>query len=66
MDEIDGRAALFVELNDFFLKLSGGVFKLSRNGPLVGLDEDGFSPCQHGEGLGKKAQTLRRERKVLK
>ena len=39
VDEIDGRAALFVEFGDFFLELGGGVFELERNGALVGLDE---------------------------
>jgi hypothetical protein len=27
VDQIDGRAALFVEFGDFFLELGGGVFK---------------------------------------
>ena len=41
VDEIDRRAALFVELGDFFLKLGGGVFELERDRALVGLDEGG-------------------------
>ena len=39
VDEINGRAALFVELGDFFLELGGGVFELERDRALVGLDE---------------------------
>ena len=31
VDEIDGRAALFVELGDFFLELGGGVFEFERD-----------------------------------
>ena len=45
VDEIDGRAALFVELGDFFLELGGGVFEFERNGALVGLDEGGGRAC---------------------
>ena len=41
MDEIDGRAALFVELGDFFLKLGSGVFEFEWDRALVGLDEGG-------------------------
>jgi len=41
VDEIDGRAALFVELGDFFLELGGGVFEFERDVTLVGLDEHG-------------------------
>ena len=42
VDQIDRRAALFVEFGDFFLKLGGRVFELKRDRALVGLDEDGF------------------------
>ncbi len=41
VDEINGRAALFVEFGDFFLELGGGVFEFERDGALVGLDEGG-------------------------
>jgi len=41
VDQIDGRAALFVELGDFFLELGGGVFEFERDRALVGLDEGG-------------------------
>ena len=41
VDEIDGSAALFVDLGDFFLELGGGVFELERDRALVGLDEGG-------------------------
>ena len=41
VDQIEGRAALFVELGDFFLELGGGVFELERDRALVGLDEGG-------------------------
>ena len=45
MDQIDGRAALFVELGDFFLELGGGVFELERDRALVGLDKGGGRAC---------------------
>jgi hypothetical protein len=45
VDEIDGRAALFVEFNDFFLKPGGGVFEFERGRALVGLDEGGGRVC---------------------
>jgi hypothetical protein len=45
VDEIDGRAALFVELGDFFLELGGGVFEFERDRALVGLDEGGGRVC---------------------
>ena len=45
VDEIDGRAALFIELRDFFLELGRGVFELKRHGALVGLDEGGGRTC---------------------
>ena len=32
VDQIDGRAALVVELGDFFLELGGGVFELGGTG----------------------------------
>ena len=41
VDEIDGRAALFVELGNFFLELGGGVFEFERDRALVGPDEGG-------------------------
>ena len=45
VDEIDGRAALFVEFGDFFLELGGGVFEFERDRALVGLDEGGRCAC---------------------
>ena len=45
VDEIDGRAALFVEFGDFFLELGGGVFELERDRALVGLNEGGGRAC---------------------
>ena len=41
VDQIDGRAALFVEFGDFFLELGGGVFEFERDRALVGPDEGG-------------------------
>jgi hypothetical protein len=41
VDEVNGRAALFVEFGDFFLELGGGVFEFERERALVGLDEGG-------------------------
>ena len=41
VDEIDGRAALFVEFGDFVLELGGGVIEFERDWALVGLDEGG-------------------------
>jgi hypothetical protein len=41
VDEVNGRAALFVEFGDSFLELGGGVFELVRDRALVGLDEGG-------------------------
>ena len=41
VDQINGRAALFVEFGDFFLELGGGVFEFERDRALVGLDEGG-------------------------
>jgi hypothetical protein len=38
VDEINGRAALVVEIGDFFLELGGGVFEFERDRALVGLD----------------------------
>ena len=54
VDEVNGRAALFVELGDFFLKLGGGVFELERDRALVGLDEGGRRNCEYGELFGEK------------
>ena len=54
VDEIDGRAALFVELGDFFLELGGGVFELERDRALVGLDEGGGRAGEGGELFGEK------------
>jgi len=31
VDEVNGRAALFVEFGDFFLELGGGVFEFERD-----------------------------------
>ena len=31
VDEVNGRATLFVELGDFFLELGGGVFEFERD-----------------------------------
>ena len=45
VDEVNGRAALFVELGDFFLTLGGGVFEFERDRALVGLDEGGGRAC---------------------
>ena len=41
VDQIDGRAPLFVEFGDFFLELGGGVFEFERDRALVGLDRGG-------------------------
>ena len=49
MDEIDGRAALFVEFGDFFLELGGGVLELVRDRALVRLDERGRRAREIGE-----------------
>jgi len=38
VDEVNGRATLFVELGDFFLELGGGVFEFERDrGVMVGV-----------------------------
>ena len=40
VDQIDGRAALFVEFGDFFLELGGGVFEFERDrGVMVGISD---------------------------
>ena len=54
MDEVNGRAALFVEFGDFFLELGGGVFEFERDRALVGLDEGGGRTCERGELFGEK------------
>ena len=54
VDEVNGRAALFVEFGDFFLELGGGVFEFERDRALVGLDEGGGRTCERGELFGEK------------
>ena len=54
MDQIDGRAALFVEFGDFFLELGGGVFEFERGRTLVGLGEGGGRAGEGGELFGEK------------
>ena len=54
VDEVNGRAALFVEFGDFFLELGGRVFELERDRTLVGLDEGGGRAGERGELFGEK------------
>ena len=51
-DEIDGGAALFVELGDFFLELGGGVFELERDLLRVRFRISTFSFISRRTGLG--------------
>ena len=54
VDEINGRAALFVELGDFFLELGGGVFELERDRALVRLAEGGGHQQEAGARQGEQ------------